>query len=152
MDRSASCFPLYIKPFHHRDEYQPNLSNAATEYLARLDTDAPALFHHIVAVLHAPAYRTENAGALKQDWPRIPLPATKERLLTSAELGRQIAALLDTETPLPSVTQGKPRPELAKIALLTVADSTPLTPTHLKLTAGWGHTGKGCRFHTSLTG
>ena len=143
IERGANLFPLYIKPFHHRDEYQPNLSNAATEYLARLDIDAPTLFHHIVAVLHAPAYRTENAGALKQDWPRIPLPATKERLLTSAELGRQIAALLNTETPLPGVTQGKPRPELAKIALLTVADSTPLTPTYLKLTAGWGHAGKG---------
>ena len=143
IERGANLFPLYIKPFHHRDEYQPNLSNAATEYLARLDADPPTLFHHIVAVLHAPAYRTENAGALKQDWPRIPLPATKERLLTSAELGQQIAALLDTETPLPGVTQGKPRPELAKIALLTVADSTPLTPTHLKLTAGWGHAGKG---------
>ncbi|MGB5063668.1 MAG: type ISP restriction/modification enzyme [Candidatus Competibacter sp.] len=143
MDRGASCFPLQIKPFHHHSEHQPNLSQAATDYLTRLDADAPALFHHIVAVLHAPAYRTDNAGALKQDWPRIPLPATKERLLASAELGRQIAALLDTETPLPGVTQGKPRPELAKIALLTVADSAPLTPTHLKLTAGWGHAGKG---------
>ena len=150
----SSFFPLYFNPDAKTQhsllnepapsgEYPTNLSNAATDYLARLDTDAPALFHHIVAVLHAPAYRTENAGALKQDWPRIPLPATKERLLTSAELGRQIAALLDTETPLPGVTQGNPRPELAKIALLTVADSTPLTPTHLKLTAGWGHAGKG---------
>ena len=115
MDRGASCFPLYIKPFHHRDEYQPNLSNAATEYLTRLDADAPALFHHIVAILHAPTYRADNAGALKQDWPRIPLPATRERLLPSAELGRQITALLDTETPLPGVTQGKPRPELTNI-------------------------------------
>lgn len=143
IERGANLFPVYIKPFHHRSEYQSNLSQAATEYLARLDADAPALFYHIVAVLHAPAYRTENAGALKQDWPRIPLPATRERLLASAELGRQIAALLDTETPLPGVTQGKPRPELANIALLTVADSTPLTSAHLKLTAGWGHAGKG---------
>ncbi|MCC9004040.1 MAG: N-6 DNA methylase [Candidatus Competibacter sp.] len=143
MDRGASCFPLYIKPFHHRNEYQPNLSNAATEYLARLDADAPTLFHHIVAILHAPTYRTDNAGALKQDWPRIPLPATRDQLLASAELGRQIAALLDTETPLPGITQGKPRPELANIALLTVVDSVPVTPEHLKLTAGWGHVGKG---------
>ena len=150
----SSFFPLYlknqIKPQNSLldepaalTEYQPNLSNAATEYLARIDADAPTLFHHIVAILHAPAYRIDNAGALKQDWPRIPLPATRERLLASAELGRQIAALLDTETPLPGVTQGKPRPELANIALLTVVDSAPLTPEHLKLTAGWGHAGKG---------
>jgi len=143
IERGANLFPLYIKPFHHRDEYQPNLSNVAADYLARLDADAPPLFHHIVAVLHAPVYRADNAGALKQDWPRVPLPATRERLLASAELGRQIAALLDTETPLPGVTQGKPRPELASIALLAVADSVPVTPEHLKLTAGWGHAGKG---------
>ncbi|MFO1423951.1 MAG: type ISP restriction/modification enzyme [Candidatus Competibacteraceae bacterium] len=150
----SSFFPLYlknqIKPQNSLldepaalIEYQPNLSNAATDYLARLDADAPTLFHHIVAILHAPAYRTDNAGALKQDWPRIPLPATRERLLASAELGRQIAALLDTETPLAGVTQGKPRSELANIALLTVVDAAPLTPEHLKLTAGWGHAGKG---------
>jgi predicted helicase len=143
IERGANLFPIYIKPFHRRDEYQPNLSNAATGYLARLDADAPALFHHIVAVLYAPAYRADNAGALKQDWPRIPLPATGERLLASAELGRQIAALLDTETPLPGVTQNKPRPELANIGLLTVADAASLAPAHLQLTAGWGHAGKG---------
>ena len=143
IERGANLFPVYIKPFHHRDEYQPNLSNAATDYLARLDADAPALFHHIVAILHAPAYRADNAGALKQDWPRIPLPATQDQLLASAELGRQIAALLDTETPLPGITQGKPRPELTNIALLTVMGSAPVTPEHLKLTAGWGHAGKG---------
>ena len=146
----SSFFPLYLKnqtcsqnALTHESEYHPNLSPAATDYLARLDADAPALFHHIIAVLHAPAYRADNAGALKQDWPRIPLPATRERLLESAVLGQRIAALLDTETPLPGVTQGKPHPELAKIALLTVADSAPLTPEHLKLTAGWGHAGKG---------
>ncbi len=143
IERGANLFPFYIKPFHHRDEYQPNLSSAATDYLAGLDADAPTLFHHIVAILHAPAYRADNAGALKQDWPRIPLTATRERLLASAELGLQIAALLDTETPLSGVTQGKPRPELANIALLTVVDAAPLTPEHLKLTAGWGHAGKG---------
>lgn len=150
----SSFFPLYLKNQtcsqnslpHESDtslECHPNLSQAATDYLARLDADAPDLFHHTVAVLHAPAYRADNAGALKQDWPRIPLPATRERLLASAELGRQIAALLDTETPMPGVTEGKPRPELTKIALLTVGDSAPLAPEHLKLTAGWGHTGKG---------
>ncbi|KAB2924772.1 MAG: N-6 DNA methylase [Candidatus Contendobacter sp.] len=150
----SSFFPVYLKPQTKPQnslldepvastEHRPNLSKTAIEYLTHLDADAPALFHHIVAVLHAPAYRADNAGALKQDWPRLPLPATWERLLASAELGRQIAALLDTETPLPGVTQGKPRPELAKIALLTVVNSVPLAPEHLKLTAGWGHAGKG---------
>ncbi len=139
----SSFFPLYLKPFPNKNDYQPNLSPTAADYLAGLDADAPTLFHHIVAILHAPAYCADNAGALKQDWPRIPLPATREQLLASAELGRQIAALLDTETPLPGVTQGKPRPELARIALLTLPEHTPLTPEYLKITAGWGHAGKG---------
>ena len=60
---------------------------------------APSVFYHALAILHSPAYRTENSGALRQDWPRIPLPDNKEALLASAALGRQIAALLDTETP-----------------------------------------------------
>ncbi|MCB1776011.1 MAG: N-6 DNA methylase [Candidatus Competibacteraceae bacterium] len=139
----SSFFPLYLKPFASQDTYQPNLSPTATDYLTRLDADAPTLFHHIIAILHAPAYRTDNAGALKQDWPRLPLPATRERLLASAEFGRKIAALLDTETPLPGVTQGKPRPELATIALLTLPKDAALTSEYLKVTAGWGHAGKG---------
>ncbi|MEZ5601784.1 MAG: type ISP restriction/modification enzyme [Candidatus Competibacteraceae bacterium] len=130
IERGANLFPLYIKPFHASRRIPNQLSNAATDYLARLDTDAPASFHHIVAVLHAPAYRTENAGALKQDWPRILLPATREQLLISAELGQQIAALLETETCCPASLKANRAPELAKIALPTVADSTPLTPTH----------------------
>ena len=32
------------------------------------------LFHHVLAVLHDPAYREANAGALRMEWPRIPLP------------------------------------------------------------------------------
>jgi hypothetical protein len=143
IERGANLFPIYLKPFSNKNDYQPNLSPTTADYLAGLDADAPTLFHHIIAILHAPAYRADNAGALKQDWPRIPLPATREQLLASAELGRQIAALLDTETPLPGVTQGKPRPELAKIALLTILDNAPLTPAHLQLTTGWGHAGKG---------
>ena len=143
IERGANLFPIYIKPFHHHGEYQPNLSNTAADYLTRLDADASALFHHLVAILHAPAYRADNAGALNQDWPRVPLPTAREQLLASAELGRQIAAILDTETPLPGVTQGKPRPELATLALLTLIEPAPITPEHLKLTAGWGHAGQG---------
>lgn len=45
------------------------------------------------------SYLTSNSGGLRQDWPRIPLPATRAALLASAALGREVAALLDTETP-----------------------------------------------------
>ena len=32
------------------------------------------LFHYVLAVLHDPTYREANAGALRMEWPRIPLP------------------------------------------------------------------------------
>ena len=66
---------------------RPNLSAAAQRYLERLGLRVENLFHHALAVLHDPAYREANAGALRMEWPRIPLPAgltaTPKVLLTS---------------------------------------------------------------------
>ena len=53
---------------------RPNLSGAARRYLEHLGLSAGDLFHHVLAVLHDPAYREANAGALRMEWPRIPLP------------------------------------------------------------------------------
>ena len=53
---------------------QPNLSAEAREYLEYLGMTVEDLFHHILATLHDPAYREANAGALRMEWPRIPLP------------------------------------------------------------------------------
>jgi hypothetical protein len=126
---------------------KPNLSEAAMKYVnhfggANITSD---LFHHVIAVLHAPDYRTENAGALRQDWPRIPLPASKVLLLASAELGRKVAALLDTETPVAGVTNGSIRPELVVIGVAATANGKPLNRESgdFDMTAGWGHGGKG---------
>jgi hypothetical protein len=80
----------------------------------------------------------ENLDAVRQDWPRVPLPKSREALLASAELGRQVVALLDTETPVDGVTKGKPRPELKAIAELSCPSKSDL-----KVTAGWGHAGQG---------
>ncbi len=102
-----------------------------------------ALFFHAVAILHAPAYRQENSGALRQDWPRIPLPANQEALFASAELGKQIAALLDTETLVVGVTSGTIRPELKTIAVIAHTEGKQLSAEDLQVTAGWGHGGKG---------
>lgn len=114
---------------------KPNLSVAAAAYLAGLRVKPETLFFHIVAVLHAPAYREENAGALRQDWPRVPLPKSREMLESSAKLGREVAALLDLDTPVPGVTSGKIRDDLRYVARLHGSD--------LNITAGWGIAGKG---------
>jgi len=93
-------------------------------------------------VLHSTVYRTENAAALRQDWPRIPQPATLAALAASADLGRRVAALLDTETPLAGVTAGDIRPELRPLAAIARRDGQPLEEADFALSAGWGHAGK----------
>ena len=57
---------------------QPNLSGTARQYIERLGITVEDLFHHILAILHDPAYRQANAGALRMEWPRIPLPGWHE--------------------------------------------------------------------------
>jgi hypothetical protein len=134
------------------DPTSANLSPAARAYLAAFnfpnpdeDTEtAEVIWMHALAIGYAPAYLTENADGIRQDWPRIPLPATKEALLASAALGRQVAALLDTETPVAGVTAGKISDDLKAVAVFTRADGQPVKPDagDLELTAGWGHAGK----------
>ena len=104
------------------------------------------LFHHVLAVLHAPSYRKDNAGALRMEWPRIPLPGwpdgdapgAAEELKASAARGRELAALLDSETPVPGVTTGALRPEMASIAVPTTTDGGNMTADDFSLTARWG--------------
>ncbi len=124
---------------------KPNLSGNAAEYLATLHATPEDLFYHTLAILHAPAYRTENAGALRQDWPRVALPDSHQALQESAALGRKIAALLDVESPVPGVTTEKIRQNLKDIAVFKRLDGKPARPEagDLDLTAGWGHAGKG---------
>jgi hypothetical protein len=124
-----------------------NLSSAARKYLVALDllnpdTDgevASLIWLHSLAIGYAPAYISENADGLRQDWPRVPLPDSKELLLGSAKLGKQIAALLDTESDV-ATFHGQP---LQKFASFTVAPGTVLNEAeHFAVTAGWGHAGK----------
>jgi hypothetical protein len=149
MDSGARGFPLWIKStadegmFRELASDKPiaNLSDTAKEYLTafRLGNKPEELFYHTFAVLHSSDYRAENSGALRQDWPRVPTPKSREALLASAELGRQVAALLDTEAAVRGVTAGKVRTELVKIAVLTRLSKDTL---NLSLTAGWGHAGQ----------
>jgi len=151
IERGANVFPLYLRPLQQtiedaegKREPRPNLSDAARAYLASVSGDAAALFHHALATLHAPAYREENAGALRQDWPRVPLPATGDALRVSAAFGREVAALLDTETPVPGVTEPPYRPTLLPLApVRRVGGGNLNTATDLAVTAGWGHGGSG---------
>ena len=117
----------------------------------RLGMGVEDLFHHALAVLHDPAYREANAGALRMEWPRIPLPGwpesyapgAAEELTASAARGRELAQLLDPETPVPGVTAGTLRPGLATIAVPATTDGGNMGDEGFEVTAGWGHIGSG---------
>jgi hypothetical protein len=124
-----------------------NLSSSARAYLAKIgianpDADAETaalLWMHALAIGYPPAYVTDNADGIKQDWPRIPLPKLKASLLSSVALGKQIALLLDIGTVLVGVDSGKIRPELIQIAKVARISGDTL---NLSVTSGWGHAGK----------
>ncbi len=153
----SSFFPLWLRDDGLVPEVtdgtprHPNLSPSAHSYLERLGMGVEDLFHHVLAVLHDPAYREANAGALRMEWPRIPLPGWPDgdddgaaaELAKSAARGRKLAALLDPDTPVPTVTETPLRPELAKIAVPSTTDDTNMTGDDFALTAGWGHLGQG---------
>ncbi len=130
---------------------RPNLSPAAHRYLDKLGLGVEDLFHHVIAVLHDPAYREANAGALRMEWPRIPLTGwpdgdaagASDELAESAARGRELAALLDSDTPVPGVTEGALRPEIAAIAVPSTTTGHNMSGDDFALKAGWGHFGSG---------
>ena len=95
------------------------------------------LFFHALAVMHSPAYQQENLGALQGDWPRIPLPRDSEVLKHSADLGRQLAVLLDPES---TVSFGK---EWEPLGELVISQRPIDLDRDLRVTAGWGIRGQG---------
>ena len=156
MDRGATSIPVWVRDDGlgvggNGIQRRPNLSLAAQRYLDRLGMGVEDLFHHVLVTLHDPAYRQANAGALRMEWPRIPLPGWPDgemdgaaaALARSAARGRELAALLDPDTPVPGVTQGPLRPEIASIAVPATTDGRNMTGDDFALTAGWGHYGSG---------
>ncbi len=131
--------------------HRPNLSATAQRYLDCLGLGIEDLFHHVLATLHDPAYREANAGALRMEWPRIPLPGwpeggadgAAEAIAVSAARGRELAALLNPEAPVRGVTQAPLRPEFAAIAVPATVDDRNMAGDDFAVTAGWGHYGQG---------
>ncbi len=158
MDGGTSYIPMHLRDEglgveENELQRRPNLSGAAQHYLERIGGDVEELFHHVLAVLHDPAYREANAGALRMEWPRIPIPGwpaaagdeagAADDLAESAARGRELAALLDSDTPVPGVTTGMLRPEIAVIAVPSTTNGGNMVGDDFDLTAGWGHFGSG---------
>ena len=157
MNSGIYCVPTWLHDDgfdmsdHNGTRRRPNLSSAAQRYLGQLGSDIDDLFHHVLAVLHGPKYHEQNGDALRMEWPRIPLPGwpdgvangAADTLAESAARGRQLAALLDCDTPVGGVTIGSLRPELAIIAVPMTMDGGNMAGDDFAVSAGWGHFGPG---------
>jgi hypothetical protein len=154
VESNVQMFPLRVKeseasgPLFAGDSESPlvlNVSDAVAAYMRKLGVPDDSPFFHAIASLHSPRFSAENSGALRQDWPRIPLPREGPRLRASSALGHQLATLLDPETPASGVSQGTIRTELKLIGPIARQDGKSISTKagDLKLTAGWGHGGKG---------
>ena len=149
---SASMFPAWLRDdawgTDAGGERRSNLSAPAQRYLDLLGLGVEELFYHVLSTLHDPAYRAANAGALRMEWPRIPLPGWPEgdgesvaALTRSIARGRELSALLDPEVPVSGVTDGSLRPGLVTIAVPATVDDRNMAGEDFAVTAGWGHSG-----------
>ena len=155
IERTALMFPVWLKdnPMvkNGKGAKRANLSASAQRYLDSLGVGVEELFYHVLATLHDQAYREANSGALRMEWPRIPLPGwpdgaspvVAEELARSAARGRELALLLDPETPVPGVTQGSLMPEIAAVAVPATVGGRNMAGEDFAVTAGWGHIGQG---------
>ena len=154
LDRGATCIPMWLRYKGLGSELEKsrhtNLSVIAQRYLDHCGANTEDLFHHVIATLYDPAYRADNAGALRMEWPRIPLlgwpdgeaDGAAEALVKSAARGRQLARLLDADAPIPGVTEAPLRPASTVIAVPSTRDGRNMGGEDFAVTAGWGHYGK----------
>ncbi len=155
IERGTAMFPAWLCADAideaNGESRRANLSAAAERYLERLGASVEDLFHHVLATLHDPAYREANEGALRVGWPRVPLPGwpdgrradAAEALARSADRGRGVAALLDSDAPVPGVTEPPFRPEVAGVAIPSTSTGRNMKGDDFAVTAGWGYSGAG---------
>ncbi len=132
------------------EQASPNLSTQAREYLTDLGfvgidqspEKASLVWYHALAVGYSSDYLKENEDGIRQDFPRIPLPAERGDLLASAELGKQISALLNTAAQVVGVTTGRVSDTLRTVGVEAKTDGSQFQEDDFILTAGWGHAGK----------
>ena len=140
IERGANMFPLYLRDEQFGElvdgvKRVANLSETARRYIESLGAQPEDLFHHVLATVHDPGYREANAGGLRMGWPRIPLPDSASELAESADHGRLLARLLDTESDVTELLD-------TSIAVPTKTDGTQMQPADFNVSASWGHFGQ----------
>jgi hypothetical protein len=126
---------------------QANLSAKSRAYLLQLgisefDTNfeaAAMLWLHALAIGYSPQYLEDHLDGIQEDYPRIPIPGSRETLQASASLGQQIAALLNTEAAVRDVTSGRPHEDIRTVGSITRVGGGQLNPSiDFKVTGRWG--------------
>ena len=120
IESGSNMFPAWLRDEglgtdEAGSQCRPNLSSAARRYLDRLGMGVEDLFHHALAVLHDPAYREANAGALRMEWPRIPLPGWPDLSVIPAKAGIEGGA----------AAVAQPRDVISAKAGIQSSDQTP---------------------------
>lgn len=96
-------FPLYVYESARNGadiddvekEKKPNLN---AQFVAALEAKIGAratpekIFRYLYAALHSPRYRARYEEFLKSDFPRVPLPKSKQRFETLSKLGEELIA------------------------------------------------------------
>lgn len=161
IERTANVFTLFSRGTMDGQATRPCIADKVLEQACNAQTKptferdghtftkaairaAESIFFHTIGLLWSPAYRKENEAALRQDWPRVPIPKDPETLEASGALGRTVADLLLPDKPVPGVTTGKLRPELKTLAIpAKVSGSAINAEKDLEVTATWGFRGQG---------
>jgi hypothetical protein len=115
-----------------------NLPKPLSDFVQKAGLNQGAIFYLTISIIHAPAYRSENLGALRISWPRVPIPGDANRLRHSATLGETLSTLLNPEVAALGVSSGTLRPGLRVLGVPAKRSREALSTADLALTAGWG--------------
>ncbi|RKD71031.1 type ISP restriction/modification enzyme [Rhizobium sp. WW_1] len=136
LDRGSTNFPLNLKI--SGSEEVPNASAPILKFMADRGQPPHSVFYNVVANLHSPEFRAENEGALRMDWPRVPIPGQADLLKASAELGERLSLYLNPDIPAPGISSGSMRPCLLTLGTPAKHCGKLIEAADLALTVGWG--------------
>lgn len=136
VESNVGMFPLNLEHGEHVKRF--NLPPSLQSFVEARGLPAETIFQHVTAILHSPLYSSENAGALRMDWPRVPVPGYAQVLQASAGLGATLMSLLDAERDVPGVSVGALNPTFLSFAVPTKLGGGSLGTEDLAVSVGWG--------------
>ena len=132
MNSGVYCVPLWLryddKETTNSMQRRPNLTIEAGNYLRYLDVRVEDLLHHVLAVLHNPVYRGDNADALRSEGPCIPLCRDGPMAKLTAQQRRSLHQQLEAANWLVCSTPKRPCRALPKARCAQKSPPSPCPP------------------------